>query len=119
MKSAIAALVSVVLGIALGLLALKAMPPGESSLLGGVLLMVGFCALPLAAAGFAYRAWFHRSGSGCLAGLAAYAALAALVAMAVPDSFPGEVWALLLVVTLVPWSAGFLAGRLLQARAQA
>ena len=117
MKSALAAVVSVLLGIAIGMLALWAMPGGNHDRLGEALLMVGFVALPLLACGFAYRRWFFRSASSCLGGLAAYAALAFVLAMAIPDSFTGEVFALLLVVTLAPWFAGFLAGKHLWPRA--
>ena len=117
MKSALAALLSLVLSIAAGLLAAFAMPGGESSRLGSVLVMAGFVAVPLVAGGFAYRRWFFRSISSCLSGLGAFAAMAAVVALGVPDSFPMEVFFLLLLVTLTPWYAGFLAGKLLGPRA--
>ena len=117
MKPALAAFLSLVLSIAIGLLAAFAMPSGGSSRLGGVLLMVGFAAVPLVAGGFAYRRWFYRTTSSCLAGVGAYCALAAVVAVGVPDSFPMEVLILLLTVTLTPWYAGFLAGKHLGTRA--
>jgi hypothetical protein len=116
MKSAFAALVSVLLGIAVGLLALYALPGGESSRLGEVMRMLGFVVLPLLLGGFAYRRWFHHGIGPCLAGLGAYALLVAFVAMGVPDSFPEEVFFLLLLATLTPWYAGFLAGKLVGAR---
>ena len=115
MKSALARLLSLLLGIAVGLLAAFAMPGAGSSRLGGVIVMVGFVALPLAAGGFAYRRWFFRSTTTCLAGLAVYSLLTTVIAVGVPDSFPEEVILLLLLVTLTPWYLGFLAAKFLPA----
>ena len=115
MKSAIAAFVSVVLGVLVGYAAFVFFAPrGYAG--RDVTPLMAFAALFLIGSGVVYGRWWLAGGLACAAGLAAYAlvvgALVTYFSGASPaNGFFLDWFFLVLAVTLVPWGLGVFAGK--------
>ena len=114
MKSVIAAFLSVLVAIGLGLGLYAALDLGRASGRDPWPLLAS-SAIFLAVGGFAYRRWFHTTRLACAVGLGVYVALvgagvAGLAGTGVPR-LTAEWFFGLTAATLVPWFAGFVAAR--------
>jgi hypothetical protein len=113
-KSAIAALLSLLAGVLLGYAAFDFLEPSGYAGRDPTPIMI-LAALFLVASGFVHGRWWLRGAMWCLAGVFAYATLVGLVVgWFAGFSIAGVLsdWtAVVLVVTLLPWGLGVLAGK--------
>ena len=117
MTSAIAAFLSVVLAIVLGIAALEVL--GSASHGGRDFMpMVGFAGVFLIVSGFIYGRLFLTTIRACVAGLAAYALVVGLLVADLGGTAVGtfflDWFGLTIAVTLLPWCLGLLAGKYAQ-----